>query len=295
MGMTLLDRSAQGSARREQPVLADEFLERSRPEPRGQGRVGQGRGRALTRSLFFAEQAIHVTSMRRPERSPGESIKYPAPMGDDWRLQAELFDEGAARALTERLEAERLGEGLETSFGDRLAVSVDGPNVFVYAGDREQAEAAATAIRAIAAEHNWDLELELKRWHPTAEDWEDPDVPLPQTDAERSAERAKLIAQEREETAERGYAEYEVRVECPSHRETVALAERLQQEGLPVLRRWRYLLVGAPDEDSARVLAERIRAEAPSDSTITPEVSRRAAYDDDPGRGSFAIFGGLGG
>jgi hypothetical protein len=216
-------------------------------------------------------------------------------MSDDWRLQVGLFDGGAARALTERLGAEKLGEDLQSSFGDRLIVSVEGPNVFCYAGDRAQAERAASAIRALAAEHGWDVELELKHWHPTSEEWEDPDKPLPATDAERAAEHAELVAKEREESAERGYAEYEVRVECPSHRDTVELAERLRDEGLPVVRRWKYLLVGARDEDSADALAERLRAEAPPGTTVTAETSLRAAYDDDPSRGSFAVFGGLGG
>jgi hypothetical protein len=216
-------------------------------------------------------------------------------MADDWRLAVGVFEHGRARALSERLEAEKLGEGLETAFGDRLIVSVDGPTVFVYAGDREQADSAASTIRALAANNNWDIELELKRWHPTAEEWEDPEEPLPATEPERAAEHAKLIAKEREETAERGYAEYEVRIECPSHRETVALADQLREEGLPVLRRWRYLLVGSSDEDTANALADRLRAEAPPGSTVTAEASGRLAYDEDPGRGSFAIFGGLGG
>jgi hypothetical protein len=84
-------------------------------------------------------------------------------------------------------------------------------------------------------------------------------------------------------------------VECSSHRETVELAERLHGEGLSVVRRWRYLLVGAADEDAANVLAQRLRAEAPPGSTVIAEVSQRAAWDDDPARGSFAVFGGLGG
>jgi hypothetical protein len=216
-------------------------------------------------------------------------------MGDDWRLRVELLDDGMARALTERLEAERLGEDLETSFGDRLIVSVEGPTVFCYAGDRHHAEQAANAIRALAARHGWTAELELKRWHPTAEAWKDPDEPLPTNDADRAAEHAELIAKEREESAERGYAEYEVRVETPSHRDTVALADRLRAEGLPVMRRWKYLVVGARDEDSAKALAERLRGEAPAGSTVTAEASLRAVYDEDPARGSFAVFGGLGG
>ena len=216
-------------------------------------------------------------------------------MSDDWRLQVGLFDDGAARELTERLAAERLGESVETAFGDQLIVSGDGPDVFCYAGERAQAELAADAIRTIAAERGWDVELRLKRWHPTAEEWEDPDVPLPTTDAERAAEHARRVAKEREDSAERGYAEYEVKIHCSSHRETVKLAERLREEGLPIVRRWRYLLVGANDEDAANALAERLRAEAPADSTVVAKVSQRAAWDDDPARGSFAVFGGLGG
>ncbi len=216
-------------------------------------------------------------------------------MSDDWRLKVALVDDSAAKALTERLEAERLGEGVEASVGDRVVVSGEGTEVFVYADAREQADAAAKVIRALADKHEWDVELELKRWHPTAEEWEDPDVPLPATSAEQAAEHEQRVAKEREDSAERGYAEYEVKVHCSSHRETVKLADRLRDEGLPVIRRWRYLIVGASDEDSANALAERLRTEAPTGATVTAEVSERAAWDDDPGRGSFAMFGGLGG
>ncbi|MBV8712907.1 MAG: hypothetical protein JOY56_14060, partial [Solirubrobacterales bacterium] len=139
------------------------------------------------------------------------------------------------------------------------------------------------------------VELELKRWHPEAEEWEDPEKPLPTSDAERAAEHARLIERERDETAERGYAEYEVKVHCSSHRDTVKLADWLREEGLPIAQRWKYLLVGASDEDAANALAERLRAEAPPGATVTAEVSQRVAWDDDPGRGSFAMFGGLGG
>jgi hypothetical protein len=118
---------------------------------------------------------------------------------------------------------------------------------------------------------------------------------LPANDAERLAEHAERVAREREESKERGYAEYEVKVHCSSHRDTVKLADRLRDEGLPVVRRWKYVLVGATDEDSANALAERLRTEAPRGATVTAEVSQRAAWDDDPGRGSFAMFGGLGG
>ena len=216
-------------------------------------------------------------------------------MGDDWRLEVGLFEKGRAHALTERLDAGKLGDDLEEEFHKRLVVSADPPNVFVYAGDRDQAEAAERKIREVAAEHDWDIEIELKHWHPTAEEWEDPDKPLPTTDAERLAEHQELLAQEREDSDIRGYSEYEVRIQCPSHHDTVKLDRRLHDEGFPTVRRWKYLLVGADDEDSANALAERLRAEVPQGSTVTAEASLRQTYDDEPTRGSFAIFGGLGG
>ena len=104
-----------------------------------------------------------------------------------------------------------------------------------------------------------------------------------------------LLAQEREDSDIRGYPEYEVRIECRSHHDTVKLDKRLHDEGFPTVRRWKYLLVGADDEDSANALAERLRGEVPDGSTVTAEASARQTYDDEPTRGSFAIFGGLGG
>jgi hypothetical protein len=216
-------------------------------------------------------------------------------MSDDWRIEVGLFEHGRAHALTERLAAGKLSDDLEEEFGKRLVVSADPPNVFVYTGDRQQAEAAEAKIREVAAEHGWDIEIELRHWHPIAEEWEDPDDPLPATDAEQSAEHQELLAHEREDSGVRGYPEYEVRIECPSHRDTVKLDRRLHEEGFPTVRRWKYLLVGAADEDSANALAERLRGEAPKGSTVTAEASLRQTYDDEPSRGSFAIFGGLGG
>ncbi len=214
-------------------------------------------------------------------------------MNDDWRLRAKLSEPDIARALSERLTAEKMGAGSDTAPGDHVIVSVDGAEVFCYAGDREQAERAANLIRSIAAENQWEVELDLKRWHPTAEEWEDPDEPLPETDAERSAEHAELVAKEREETKDTGEAQYEVRIECASHRDTVHLAERLDQEGVAHVRRWKYVLVGALDEDSANTLAERLRAETPDGCTVTAEPALRATYDAEPLRNSFSIWGGF--
>ena len=85
-----------------------------------------------------------------------------------------------------------------------------------------------------------------------------------------------------------------MRVQCASHHDTVQLAHRLRSEGIPYLRRWRYVLIGATDEESAAALAERLSAEAPAGSTVTAEASL-AAIDAETPANPFAVFGGLGG
>jgi hypothetical protein len=215
-------------------------------------------------------------------------------MNDDWRLRVEFHEDGVAHALSERLNAAEIEHDLEKSFADRVIVSVDGAEVFAYAGTREQAERAEQLIRKVAADHEWKLESELKHWHPTSETWEDPDLPLPQTDADRLAEHAALMERERSESEAQGYPEYEVRIQCRTHEETLALAEQLRANGLPAVHRWRYLLLGAVNEASADELALRVRELVPEDSTVTIEASLPALADGTPGN-PFAILGGLGG
>jgi hypothetical protein len=215
-------------------------------------------------------------------------------MNDDWRLQVDFHEEEHVRSLLERLGARELEHDLSDAFHDRVIVSRDGNRVFLYAGTREQAEAARKLIDELAAKHGWSVDAELKHWHPTAEEWEDPDLPLPDDDAARAAEHAALIAAERRETEERGYPEFEVRIDLPSHHDAVRFEEQLRSEGLPAVRRGKYLLVGATDEDQAKTLAERIEAEAPAESDVKAEGTWQAAYAERPPN-PFAIFGGLGG
>jgi hypothetical protein len=219
-------------------------------------------------------------------------------MSDDWRVRVDLAGADQARELADRLAAFDLSHDLQKSFGDRVVVSRDEAEVFCYADTREQAEAAERAIRSLANEHQWQLTSELTRWHPTAEAWEDPDTPLPQTDAELAAERAELMQQEREESLAQGYPDFEVRVRCPSRQDAERLAVSLRAEGIPSVHRWQFVVLGAPDEDSANALAERVRGEAPAGSTVTAEVSVAEVVADAPGAtpfSPFAVFGGLGG
>jgi hypothetical protein len=215
-------------------------------------------------------------------------------MNDEWRLQIDVKGEGDAGSLTEKLDAAELEHELSEAFHDKLIVSGDGPRVFVYAGTREQAEQARDLIAKLAETHGWELDAGLTHWHPEAEEWEDPDLPLPAGDAARVAEHAELIAAERAEFEKSGEPEFEVRVDLPSHRDASRFAELLRAEGLPAVRRWKYLVVGAADEDSARALATRLESEAPSGSRVIVEGSGQVAYAERPAN-PFAVFGGLGG
>jgi hypothetical protein len=219
---------------------------------------------------------------------------YVERMNDDWRLQIDVDDEGDGASLSERLDAAELEHELSAAFHDRLIVSRDGPRVFVYAGTRKGAEQARDLIAKLAGEHGWKLDLSLTHWHPEAEEWEDPDLPLPESDAAKVAEHAELIAAERRHRKETGEPEFEVRVDLPSHRDAAHFAELLRAEGLPAVRRWKYLIVGAADEDAAKALATRLEGEAPAGSKVGVEGSGQVAYAERPAN-PFAVFGGLGG
>lgn len=215
-------------------------------------------------------------------------------MNDDWRLQIELEDEGHLAGMVKRLDAQELEDELSDSFGDQVILSREGRVLFAYTETRVQAEAVRARVLALDEEHSWAARTELRHWHPAAESWEEPDRPLPESDAAAAAEHAEAIAAERERLAATGEPEYEVRVELPSHGDAARLAERLRAEGLPAVRRWKYLVVGAADEDAAKELAQQLELQAPDGSEVTAEVSGQVAWAERPAS-PFAIFGGLGG
>src|SRR5919201_1527594 len=74
---------------------------------------------------------------------------------DDWRIRIELPEEGHAVTLLSRLgldlgsASRELAKELE---GQRLAVSRDGNELFVYAASRPQSESALGIVKAELAE-----------------------------------------------------------------------------------------------------------------------------------------------
>jgi hypothetical protein len=194
-------------------------------------------------------------------------------VADDWRIRIKIEDEQAP-GLLERLglelgdEASELAQELEKR---RLAVSYDDDEVFVYASSRAEAERARALIQAelrdlgIAA-----VTGPVEHWLEDEERWDD-------EPADETWEEDEL---------ERGYAPWEVRVSCESHRAARELADQLEQEGHSVERRWRHLIVGTASKEEAEALAARLHGEV--------EPGGELVWETVPGN-PFAIFGGLGG
>jgi len=192
---------------------------------------------------------------------------------DDWRIRVELEDEHAGGFL-EGLgfdlgsKARELAKELKA---DRLAVSRDDDTIFVYASSRVQAEQARKVIEAELEEAAIEpLVVQIEHWLADEGRWDD-------EPADEGWE---------EEVLERGYAPWEVRIECASHEEADTLADRLEQEGQDVVRRWTYVIVGAASREEAEDIARQLHGEV--------EPGGEVVYEAMP-RNPFAIFGGMGG
>ena len=162
-------------------------------------------------------------------------------------------------------------EDIRRQVGRTIAVGADDRQIFLYAGTETAARDAERIARDVLARHGIAAESALHRWHPIEEQWENPDVAMPQTEAERQAEHQRLEDTETAESVATGIAQWQVRVELGSHRQAVALARTLENEGRAVVRRWKFLLVGASNEDQARELAGQIRREAPPGAAVIAE------------------------
>jgi hypothetical protein len=216
-------------------------------------------------------------------------------MADDFRITVEFQEEGSIFHFGRSLRERSFEKELQEQLGDSVVMTHDGSHVFLYASTPEQARAAEKAVRQVLEHQQLDAEVSpVLRWHPVEEVWEDVSVPLPQTAEEVAAEHERQEEEEAEDSLTRGYAEWEVRVDLPTHRDAVELAERLEAEGIsPLVRRWKYLLIGTATDDDARALAERIRAEVPEGADVKAEPSAAVGWEA-TGRNPFSVFGGFG-
>jgi hypothetical protein len=192
---------------------------------------------------------------------------------DDWRIRIDVDKEEHAAGLLERLggglggEARELARELEAR---RLAVSRDGGTVIVYAPTRAAPESAEAIVQAELRDHGIEARTSrIEHWLPDEERWDD----------EPPGESWE------EEEIERGFAPWEVRVECSSRDEARSLVERLESEGYRPERGFRYVVVGAVSKAEADELAARLHGSV--------EPGGEVVWETAPGN-PFAVFGGLG-
>ncbi|HEY6962737.1 MAG TPA: hypothetical protein VI408_12675 [Gaiellaceae bacterium] len=211
-------------------------------------------------------------------------------MAEDWRVTITLDDAAQAQRVLDDLRERDVRQDLRDELGGRVAVSADGPSVYLYADTRRAAEAGERCLRDVLDEHDVAATPQLDRWHPIEEQWEDARVPLPESEAEREQERERLDAADAEESLASGVAQWEVRIELAAQSEAEALAEELAGEGRDVVRRASYLLVGANDKDDAEELAERLQ----SRGRVDVEPGAGVAWQLMPANPFAVFFGGLG-
>ena len=190
---------------------------------------------------------------------------------EDWRVTISVSDQAQAGRAQRSISLREVEEDIHRQVGRTVAVSGDDRQIFLYAGTETAARDAEQIARDVLAQHGIAAESALQRWHPIEEQWENPDVAMPQTEAERQAEHQRLEDSETAESRAAGIGRWQARVEFPSHREAVALARKLEGEGLAVVRRWKFLIVVADNEDDVRKLAGQIRREAPPDAVVRVE------------------------
>jgi hypothetical protein len=215
-------------------------------------------------------------------------------MADDWRVTIDFDDEGDGTQLAEWLAAVDLEGEERSTLGDRVIVSRDGPRVYLYSDSEEPAREVLRTVSARIEHEGHSAVTALERWHPVEQAWKDGSIPLPDTPEEIAEEHERLQEREAAESAKTGAAQWEVRIELRSHEDTEALAERLESEGFPVVRRHTFLLAGAANEDDARALADRVRGEASDGAKVEVEPGGGMVWEVAP-RNPFTFFGGLGG
>jgi hypothetical protein len=192
---------------------------------------------------------------------------------NDWRVTISLASEEHAERARQSVSEREVEEDVHRRLGRSVAVGASDSQIFLYAGTELAAREAEQVAREVLAQEGLEAEFAVHRWHPIEEEWESPDVAMPQTEAEREAEHQRLEDAETAESLATGTAGWQARAELPSHREAVALADKLESEGHTVVRRWKFLIVGVSNEDDAQELADHIRQEAPAGATVVAEAA----------------------
>ena len=187
---------------------------------------------------------------------------------EEWRVEVVLEDDDNGQSLGESLHRLQLDDEARERLGGSVVVTRDGNRLFLYAWHKESAREAERVVRELMDEDNLSGEVRLVRWHPAADEWRPADQPLPEGERELDAEEEEHSRAGKRAGRESGEWAWEVVIDLPDLRSTRELAHRLEEKGLPVKRRWKYLLVGADTEDAAVELGQRLEGEAPEGARV---------------------------
>src|SRR5262245_42727304 len=192
---------------------------------------------------------------------------------DEWRGEVTLEADEHGRSLGKRLRTLDLDDEARKRLGGSVIVTRDGGRMYLYAWHEQSAREAERVTRELLEEEGVTAEVSLTRWHPVEETWKPASEALPESPDQAELEAEKRRRAELEEAAQGGGHGWEVMVELPSLHATVEFARELENRGLPVKRRFRYLLIGAATEEAAEKLRGELSSEAPEGSRIGVRVN----------------------
>ena len=187
---------------------------------------------------------------------------------DEWRVEVLLDEEHQGDSLSERLHNLQLDNEARRRLGGSVIVTRDGRSLFIYAWHEESAREAERVIRDLMEQDGLVGQIRLVRWHPIAEEWKDAEEPLPEDEAAVAEEMRAHDEDARRDRRRYGDYSWEVVIDLPSLRDTLAVARKLEEEDLAVKRRFRYLLIGAETEEGAIELGKRLEGEMPAGSHV---------------------------
>ena len=103
----------------------------------------------------------------------------------DWRVTISLSGQANVEQARQSFSEQEVEEDVRSRLGRNVVVGAGDSEIFLYAGTEVAAREAERAAREVLGQLGIEAEFALHRWHPIEEEWQSPDVAMPQTDAER--------------------------------------------------------------------------------------------------------------
>jgi len=188
---------------------------------------------------------------------------------EDWRVEINLDDKHEGYDFGERLRARDLDDEARARLGERVYISRNGPQLFLYAGSEQQAREAELVVRELVAADDLSAEFAgVTRWHPVEQEWRDASIPLPRTEPEVDQELEQKEEAERTEVAEEGSYDWLVKINLPSAADAKQIAETLDETGYPVHRIWRWVTVDVLTEEIGNEVISSLQESLPAEAEI---------------------------